>query len=82
MSAAIIRYVVGAIMLVFSVWQIYRNDYWEFALYFCAGIAFVIMGLLTDDVFPRARKFLNIVSWVFIILAVLLFLFLLRTDPV
>ena len=80
MSAAIIRYIVGGIMILFSVFQILQNDFWEFALYLSAGLAFVTMGLITDDVFPRFRKFMNVISWVFILLAVFLFLFLLRTD--
>jgi len=67
-------------MILFSVFQIIKQDYWEFALYACAGLAFISMGLLTDDVFPRQRKFLNVVSWIFILAAVFMFLFLLRTD--
>ncbi len=80
MSAAIIRYVVGGIMILFSVFQAVQQDYWEFAMYATAGLAFITMGLITDDVFPAQRKFMNVISWVFILAAVFLFLFLLRTD--
>ena len=80
MSAAIIRYVVGTIMILFAIFQILKGDPWEFSLYLSAGLAFITMGLITDNVFPKARKVLNILSLIFILLAVLLFLFLLRTD--
>lgn len=81
MSAAIIRYVVGVIMILFSVYQIIENNFWEFGLYLSAGLAFITMGLITDDVFPRFRKAMNIFSWILIFTAAFFFLFLLRTDP-
>jgi hypothetical protein len=80
MSAAIIRYVVGVVMILFAIYQIVIKDYWESALYITAGLAFITMGLITDDVFPRYRKAMNVISWILIFSAAFFFLFLLRTD--
>ena len=75
-----IRYLVGGAMVLFGIYQILAGNYWESSLYLTAGLAFISIGLLMSDSFPQYKKLLNIVSWVFIALAVFLFFFLLRTD--
>lgn len=75
------QYIVGALMLGFSLYQLYKHDMWEFALYVSAGSAFITMGLLKNEALPQYRKVLNILSWALIILAGFLLLFLARTDP-
>ncbi len=75
-----LRFLVGGAMVLFGLYQVITGNYWESSLYLTAGLAFISIGLLMSDAFPRYRKLLNIVSWVLIILAVLLFFFLLRTD--
>lgn len=67
-------------MLAFSMYQWSLPDYWEFALYSSAGIAFLIMGLIKGNVFPNHKRLMTVLSWVFIILAGFLLLFLARTD--
>lgn len=80
MKDSIIQYLVGGAMLCFAIYQIVRQDYWEFSLYVTAGLAFVVMGLIKNDALPQYKKFLNVVSWVLIITAGLLFLFLIQTE--
>ena len=75
-----VQYLVGALLLAFSIYQILRREYWEFTLYLSAGLAFTIIGLISNDVFPSYRKILNVVSWVLIITAGFVLLFLARTD--
>lgn len=67
-------------MLAFSGYQLFVQDYWEAALYTSAGLAFIVMGLISNDVLPGYKKILNVISWILIIVAVFLFLFLVRTD--
>ena len=67
-------------LLLFSVFQWRRNEYWEFAMYCCTGLAFLVMGFIKDGILMRHKPFLNILSWILIALSAFLFLFLVRTD--
>ena len=74
------QYIIAFFMLAFAAYQVTMQEYWEFALYFAAGMAFLIMGLQKNDVFPAHKKLMVILSWVFIITAGFMLLFLARTD--
>lgn len=80
MNKAGIQYFVGGLMLLFSFYQIYIKEYWEASMYIAAGLAFITMGVIKNEVFPKQKTLLNALSWIFILLAVFLFLFLVRTD--
>ncbi|UII34216.1 hypothetical protein LVD17_10380 [Fulvivirga ulvae] len=80
MNKSGIQYFVGGLMLLFSFYQIYIKEYWEAAMYISAGLAFITMGLIKREALPKQKTLLNVFSWVFILLAVFLFLFLIRTD--
>lgn len=67
-------------MLTFAVYQMFVKEYWEAAMYMAAGLAFATMGLIKNGELPQYKGVLNILSWVFILLAGFLFLFLVRTD--
>ena len=74
------QYLVGAALVLFSLYQVRRNEYWEYAMYCCTGLAFIVMGLIKDKVLIRYGTLLNVLSWILITLSALLFLFLVRTD--
>ncbi len=74
------QYLIAILMLVFSVYQLTLPDYWEFSLYFSAGLAFLVMGMIKNDLFPNHRRVLTIISWVMIFIAGFLLMFLARTD--
>lgn len=74
------RYLIGGAMILFGLFEVYRGNFWESSLYFTAGLAFVSIGMLMSERFLPYKKILNVVSWVLILAAVLLFFFLLRTD--
>jgi hypothetical protein len=74
------QYLVGIAMLFFSLYQLSKPDFWEAALYLSAGLAFISMGLIKDNVFERHKKLLTIVSWALIIISGFMLLFLIRTD--
>ena len=72
---------VAVALLLFSAYQLRKNEYWEFAMYCCTGLAFLVMGIIKDGYLMRYKSFLNVLSWVLIALSAFLFLFLVRTDP-
>ncbi len=74
------QYIIGLIMIAFSIYQLTVPEYWEFGLYSSAGLAFIVMGLIKNDVFPKNKRLLTILSWVLIFAAGFLLLFLARTD--
>ena len=80
MKGGKLQYMVGALMLAFSFYQIYIKDYWEFALYACAGAAFGMVGLMKEEQYIVSKKFSSILSWVLILGTVYIFFFLVRTD--
>jgi uncharacterized membrane protein HdeD (DUF308 family) len=74
------QYIIGVIMIAFSGYQLTIPEYWEFALYISAGLAFIVMGMIKNEVFPNHKKLMTILSWVLIFIAGFLLLFLARTD--
>lgn len=75
-----IQYLVAVAMLAVSIYQLTKSDFWEFSLYLSAGLAFLVMGIQKNQLFPQYNKVLTILSWVLIFLAGFLLLFLTRTD--
>ncbi len=74
------QYLVGIAMLFFSLYQLAKPDFWEASLYLSAGLAFITMGLIKNNVFEKHKKSMTIISWTLIIIAGFLLLFLARTD--
>lgn len=74
------KYVVPTALLVLAVVNIYACRWIEGILYLCVSLGFVLMGLLKSGNIKTNVKFWNIVSWVLILAAVLLFLLVLRMD--
>lgn len=79
-SKGFFQYIIGALFIGFAIYQIYRNEPWEFAMYSVAGAAFITIGLVKDNKFEQHKKLLNIISWILIITAGFLLMFLIRTD--
>ncbi|MEM1002251.1 MAG: hypothetical protein AAGH46_06365 [Bacteroidota bacterium] len=75
------QYLVGVMLVVLAIYQLYKDDILEFLTYIVAGMAFIMMGLMKNGVFKKHYKIMNIVSWVLTILAGLLLLTLFRNDP-
>jgi len=79
-KGSLLQYLVGGIMIAFSMYQVYLDDLWEFALYATGGAAFISVGLIKDNAFKNHKKLLSVVSWILILLTAFLFFFLVRTD--
>ncbi len=80
MKRSYTQYLVGILLLSFSLYQFFQREFVEFSMYLTAGLAFVVMGIIKDKLLPGYGRFLNILSWVLILMAGFLLLFLFRTD--
>lgn len=74
------QYIISLVILAFALYQLTLPDYWEFSLYFFAGLSFLVMGMIKSKNFDKYLKVLTILSWILIILTGFLFLFMVRTD--
>lgn len=72
------QYVFGSLFILFGIYQAFTNDYLEFGLYVSAGLAFIGNALIAEPWLAAHRKWLIAADWFFIILASLLFLYLIR----
>jgi hypothetical protein len=72
------QYLFGSLFILFGVYQLTTSDYLEFALYASAGSAFIINALTAEPSLASYNRVLVIVDWFFIILASVLFFYLLR----
>lgn len=74
------NYLIGLVFILFGGYRIYISSVFEAILYFCVGVGFVLMGAAKDQRFERFKRTINILSWIFVIAGVLLFIALLRKD--
>ena len=74
------NYIIGLTFILFGGYKIYLEDVFESLLYFSVGIGFLLMGASKDQRFGKYKKQINIASWVFVLLGVLLFIAVLRRD--
>ncbi|MEM7107515.1 MAG: hypothetical protein AAF519_04755 [Bacteroidota bacterium] len=81
MKKSYTQYLVGILLVALAIYQAFKDQTLEFLTYTVAGLAFVMMGLMTDGFFAKYRKAMNVVSWVLTLLAGLLLLTLFRNDP-
>jgi hypothetical protein len=72
------QYLFGSLFILFGIYQAFTGDYLEFGLYTSAGIAFIGNALIAEPSLENHRKWLIVADWFFIILASLLFLYLIR----
>ncbi len=61
-----------------AVYQLVRNDLWEATLYFLVGLAFLCNGLALSQKDRRRKKALTTGTWVLIVVASVLFLYMLQ----
>jgi len=71
---------IGLAIIFFGGYTLYTKDVLEAILYFSVGLGFALMGIVKDPRFEAYKKILNIVSWIFVLAGVLLFIAVLRRD--
>ncbi len=78
MNAQSRQYIFGLIFIAFGIYQATLKEYVELSMYSGAGLAFIFNALVAEPALQQHRKVLSAVTWVFIIITGLLFLYLLR----
>lgn len=73
-------YIIPLALFILAIVNLQAQRWVEAALYLSVGSGFVIMNLLRNGVITQNKKFWNIVSWVLVALAVILFFLVLRID--
>ena len=71
---------IGLAIVAFGIYSMVRGETLEAAMYFSVGSGFSLIGILKDPRFYAYKKILNILSWVFVLVGVLLFIAVLRQD--
>ncbi len=78
MNAQIRQYLFGLIFIGVGIYQVVKQDMLEASLYLVAGSAFIFNTLASDPKFDKHKKALVIITWILIISAGILFLYLLQ----
>ena len=78
MNARQRQYLFGTIFLGFGIYQLVLKDALEASLYMVAGAAFIFNTLASEPNLSKFKKVLVAITWVLIITAGILFLYLLQ----
>lgn len=76
----LLNYFIPLAFLVLAGFNIYSKNWLEAILYLCVGVAFPLMWAIRDGKITSNVKLWNIISWGLVIVALFLFLLVLRTD--
>ncbi len=72
---------IGLALIGFGAYKsIQESSVLEPVLYACVGLGFVLMDAVKNQKFAPYKKLLTILSWVFILAGIFLFIALLRQD--
>ena len=71
---------IGLAIIFFGCYTLYNDDVLEALLYFSVGLGFALMGAVKDPRVEAYSKILHIVSWIFVLSGILLFIAVLRRD--
>jgi hypothetical protein len=72
------QYLFALIFVGVGIYQATIKDYLEFSLYAIAGVAFILNALSLEPKLVKVKKSLVVATWVFMIIAAVLFLYLLQ----
>lgn len=78
MNARTRQYLFGAIFIAVAIYQASSDDFLEFSLYTVAGMAFIVNALTLEPKLISVKKPLVVLTWVLILAAAVLFLYLLQ----
>lgn len=78
MNARQRQYLFGIIFLAFGIYQLVQKDVLEAALYMIAGAAFIFNTAASEPALSNYKTALVVITWILIIGAAILFLYLLQ----
>lgn len=70
----------GIVLIAFGIYRASAGDWLEFSMYCSVGLGFSLMAAIKSNKLVGYKKALEILSWAFVILGVLLFIAVLRSD--
>lgn len=78
MNSNLRQYLFGLVFFAVGIYNIVAGDYLESSLYVMAGLSFVFNQMINEPRLTAYKKALVAVTWTFIILTAILFLYLLQ----
>jgi hypothetical protein len=78
MNARTRQYLFGAVFVALGIYQLIAPDYMEASLYGIAGLTFILNALTFEARFLPYKKTLVILTWIFIAVTGVLFLYMLQ----
>ena len=78
MDSHLRQYLFGLIFFGFGIYEFMKNDPLEASVYLIAGLAFIFNNLVSEPRFFNYRKTLVTITWVLIIAASIIFLYVLQ----
>jgi hypothetical protein len=74
------KYIIPAAFIILAIFNLANSNWLEGLLYILVGVAFPLMWAIRDGKIKSNLRFWNSFAWALIIIALLLFLALLRMD--
>lgn len=78
MNSRIRQYLFGLVFFGFGVYEFRKNDPLEASVYLIAGLAFIFNNLVSEPKFYAYQKALVTITWILIIAASIVFLYVLQ----
>ena len=78
MNSHLRQYLFGLVFFGFGVYEFKKNDPLEASVYLIAGLAFIFNNLVSEPKFHAHRKTLVAITWILIIAASIVFLYVLQ----
>jgi amino acid permease len=75
-----LKYLIPAAFLLLAGFNLYAARWLEAALYVSVGVAFPLMWAIRDGLIKSHLKFWNLVAWLLVFVALLLFFAVLQLD--
>ncbi|HZI23901.1 MAG TPA: DUF3953 domain-containing protein [Chryseolinea sp.] len=78
MDSRIRQYLFGLVFFGFGVYEFKKNDPLEASVYLLAGLAFIFNNLVSEPKLHAHKRLLVVVTWILIIAASIVFLYVLQ----
>lgn len=79
-KGSFIYYIAGAGFLILAFYKLTVPIYLDFILYASLGIAFLLTAFIRDEKFNEQKQLMVILSWVFILIGLLAFIYSFNTP--
>jgi len=78
MDSRIRQYLFGLVFFGFGIYEFMKDDPIEASVYLSAGLAFIFNNLVSEPSLQNFRKLLVAITWLLIIAAAIIFLYVLQ----